>query len=97
LHEVFDCEHADIAAVLGTKAATARQHLARARRRLRSQQGETPPDEKLCRELIRRFQAALDGIDVPAMVSLLGDQQPVFVREAPQCANDASYDISLAA
>lgn len=97
LHEVFDCEHADIAAVLGTKAATARQHLARARRRLRAQQEETPPDEKLCRELIRRFQAALDGMDVPAMVSLLGDQQPVFVREAPQCANDASYDIRLAA
>lgn len=97
LHEVLDCEHAHIAAVLGTKAATARQHLARARRRLRAQQDETPPDEKLCRELIRRFQAALDGMDVPAMVSLLGDEQPVFVHEAPQCANDASYDIRLAA
>jgi RNA polymerase sigma-70 factor (ECF subfamily) len=104
LHEVFDCEHADIAAVLGAKAAAARQHLARARRRLRALQEETPPDEKLCRELIRRFQAALDGVDVPAMVSLLADEQPMFVRAAPQprlrtaaCANDAAYRVALAA
>ena len=32
LHEVFECDHADIAATLGTRPANARQHLARARR-----------------------------------------------------------------
>ncbi|NHZ43425.1 sigma-70 family RNA polymerase sigma factor [Massilia sp. CCM 8693] len=98
LHEVFECGHADIAAALGTNAVNARQYLARARRRLREAEGETPASEKLCRELIRRFQAAINGIDVPAMVSLLGDEQPVSVHEAPRlrihagaCANDAVY------
>jgi RNA polymerase sigma-70 factor (ECF subfamily) len=56
LHEVFECEHADIAAALGTKAVNARQHLARARRRLREAANETSAGEKLNRELVRRFQ-----------------------------------------
>jgi RNA polymerase sigma factor (sigma-70 family) len=107
LHEVFECEHADIAAVLGTKAVNARQYLARARRRLRGDKGdksEASPDEKLCRELIRRFQAAINGVDVPAMVSLLAEEQPVSVHESPPlrlnagaCANDASYGLAWAA
>jgi RNA polymerase sigma factor (sigma-70 family) len=119
LREAFECEHADIAAALSTNTVNARQYLARARRRLREDKGdkvekgekrekgeksETAPDQKLCRELIRRFQAAIIGVDVPAMVSLLADEQPVSVRESPQwrihgraCANDASYGFALAA
>lgn len=107
LHEVFECEHADIAAVLGTKTVNARQYLARARRRLRGDawsKNEASPNEKLCRELIRRFQAAINGIDVPAMVLLLAADQPVSVHESPSlpiragaCANDASYGLALAA
>ena len=104
LHEVFECEHADIAAALGTKTVNARQYLARARRRLREEKDEASPDEKLCRELIRRFQAAINGRDVPAMVTLLAEEQPVSVRESPQlrvhvgaCANDAWYGLALEA
>lgn len=104
LHEVFDCKHADIAAILGTKSANARQNLARARRRLGQGTQEAPADEKLSRELIRRFQNAINGVDVPAMVVLLGDEQPVSVHDAAPvagsgkpCANDASYRMSLAA
>jgi RNA polymerase sigma factor (sigma-70 family) len=104
LHEVFECEHADIAAALGTKTVNARQYLARARRRLREDEAEAPASEKLCRELIRRFQAAINGMDVPAMVTLLGEEQPASVRESPRlridagaCANDASYGLALAA
>jgi RNA polymerase sigma-70 factor (ECF subfamily) len=111
LHEAFDCGHADIAAVLGTKAVNVRQHLSRARRRLRMrEEGKTmPADEKLCRELVKRFQAAINGLDVPAMVTLLAAEQPVSVCDAPArlqlragpcanaCANDASYGFSLAA
>lgn len=104
LHEVFECSHADIAAVLGTKAANARQHLARARRRLRVQDKEVPPEEKLCRELIRRFQAAIHGMDLPALITLLADEQPVSVHGVPParlwagpCANDACYRQILAA
>ncbi len=104
LHEVFECDHADIAAALGTKVVNARQHLARARRRLLVQEGEASPGEKLNRELVRRFHAALNGRDVPAMVSLLAAEQPVSVCDAPPvrvqpraCANDASYRLALAA
>lgn len=104
LHEVFECGHADIAAVLGTKTVNARQHLARARRRLREEKGHAAPAEKLCRELIRRFQAAINGVDLPAMVTLLAEEQPVSVREYPQmrvragaAANEACYRPSLAA
>jgi RNA polymerase sigma factor (sigma-70 family) len=110
LREVFECEHADIAAALGTKTVNARQYLARARRRLRlvedkgENEAEAPASEKLCRELIRRFQAAINGLDVPAMLMLLGEEQPVSVRESPRlrihagaCANDASYGLALAA
>jgi RNA polymerase sigma-70 factor (ECF subfamily) len=107
LHEVFECEHADIAAVLGTQAVNARQHLARARKRLRlrlQEESEAPANEKLCRELVRRFQAAINGLDVPAMVMVLAAEQPVSVCDAPPprlgaraCANDAVYAFSLAA
>lgn len=112
LHEVFECEHADIAAALGTSAVNARQYLARARRRLRedgagtvAEDGaEAPASEKLCRELLRRFQAAINGADVPAMLVLLGDEQPVSVQTFPAlriaagaCANDAWYGLALAA
>jgi RNA polymerase sigma factor (sigma-70 family) len=108
LHEVFECEHADIAGTLGTTAVNARQHLARARRRLREAKTEaaTPAADRLCRELLLRFQAAINGRDVPAMVSLLGAEQPVSVHAAPPppprlgeraCANDACYQRALAA
>lgn len=96
LHDVFDCNHADIAAALGSTPAAARQHLSRARRRLRARADGPAPDDKLCRELIRRFHAALDGLDVPAMVTLLGETQPMAVR-ASASANDASYAVLLAA
>jgi RNA polymerase sigma-70 factor (ECF subfamily) len=94
LFDVFECGHADIAAALGTTQANARQHLSRARRRLRNAEDDTPPDEKLCRELIRRFHAALDGLDVPAMITLLTETQSMAVRAS---ANDATYHLLLAA
>ncbi len=100
LHDVFDCGHADIAAVLGTKAANARQYLARARRRLREDEEAAARDDKLCRALVRRFQAAIGGMDMPAVVTLLLDEQPMMVRESPEiisrgpCANDARYRVA---
>lgn len=105
LHEAFDCSHADIAAALGTNAVNARQYLARARRRLRERRKNVDyaeNEEKRCRELVRRFQAALDGGDLPAMMALLTDEQPVSVREsasasASASANDACYLALLAA
>lgn len=60
---------------------------------------DLPPGEKLCRELLRRFQAAINGLDVPAMMLMLGDEQPLSVlasRRVQACANDASYALALA-
>lgn len=91
LHEVLECEHADVAAALGTSAANARQLLARARRRLRVVLDEQP-EEQLNRELVRRFQAAINNMDAPAVVTLLTDMQPMQA-----CANDASYTMAMAA
>ena len=96
LHEVFECDHATIAAALGTHPANARQYLARARRRLRAEQ-MAASEEKLSRELIRQFQAAINGRDVPAMMALLTDEQPVSVQAVRASANDASYWLALAA
>ncbi|MFP5390702.1 MAG: sigma-70 family RNA polymerase sigma factor [Gammaproteobacteria bacterium] len=104
LHEAFECRHADIAAALGTTAVNARQYLARARRRLREHSEEASSSEKLCRELVRQFQAAINGLDAPAVLTLLADEQPMAVRTSPQlrfggqpCANDALYDTFMAA
>jgi len=101
LHEVFDCPHADIAALLGARPENARQHLARARRRLRQPAAEPTPDHQLCRDLIRRFHAALQGADIPAMTLLLASEQPLFVADAPPVqaraarpANDARYRLA---
>jgi RNA polymerase sigma-70 factor (ECF subfamily) len=99
LHDVFDCDHAGIAAVLGTTAVNSRQYLARARRRLREAEAAAAatPAETLCRDLVRRFQAAINGRDLPAMLSLLAGEQPVSVRAAARlppvgaCANDLAY------
>lgn len=84
LHEVFECDHTSIAALLGTKAANARQHLSRARRRLHAS-NEPAPEEKLNRELVRRFHLAIHTMDAPEVVRLLSDLQP------QACANDACY------
>ena len=104
LHEVADCSHADIAAALGTTPVNARQYLARARRRLREHQEQLPATEKMCRELLRRFQAAINGMDIPAMVTLLGEEQPMSVLVTPplrlragDSANEAVYRPALAA
>jgi RNA polymerase sigma factor (sigma-70 family) len=98
LHEVFECAHADVAALLGTSTVNTRQHLARARKRLRAQQEGALPQDALCRELLRRFQCAINGLDAPAMVSLLAGEQPISVHQAQAarqaCANQACYALA---
>lgn len=98
LHEVFEYEHTAIADLLGISCAGSRQHLARARKRLQLRAEELGPEEKLCRELVRDFQAAINGQDRDAVVTLLTGDQPHFVHEqtfarlcgAPS-ANDALF------
>lgn len=99
LHDACECTHADIAAALSTTPVNARQYLARARRRLRAVQDEQAPAARLHRALIRQFQAAINGRDMPSMMSLLADDQPVSVQAAPAPAmrlpaNDACYRLA---
>lgn len=49
-------------------------------------------------------RAWINGLDLPAVVTLLAAEQPMFVHEAPQsrlrtdpCANDGRYELTLAA
>ncbi|GGP17727.1 sigma-70 family RNA polymerase sigma factor [Silvimonas iriomotensis] len=104
LHEVFECEHADIAQVLGTKPVNTRQHLARARRRLRQADNDTalPAHEQPGAEHIQRFQRALTSLDVPALLTLLGEPVALHAGTQPQpgmraCANDGGYGVLMAA
>ncbi|MFL6660492.1 MAG: sigma-70 family RNA polymerase sigma factor [Massilia sp.] len=104
LHEVFECDHASIAKLLGTSPVNARQHLARARRRLRDHASARSAEEKRSRELIQRFHAAINGMDMVAMLSLLSDPQPMAVHLGKQasiergiCANEAAFSVALAA
>jgi RNA polymerase sigma-70 factor (ECF subfamily) len=99
LHEVCECSHADIAATLGTTSVNVRQLLARARRRLREAATTDAPEDKLSRELVRRFQHAINAVNVPEMVTLLAGEQPLFVGPAAQLrraasANDACYRLA---
>jgi RNA polymerase sigma factor (sigma-70 family) len=101
LHESLEFKHAAIAAALGTTPVNTRQHLARARKRICKEKGLRTSNEKLCRDLIRRFQIALDGRDVPAIIALLADDQPMFVYQPSvhtgESANDALYHVKMAA
>jgi DNA-directed RNA polymerase specialized sigma24 family protein len=104
LREVFDCDHADVAAALGTSVVNARQYLARARRRLSDDKNGVPDSEKRCRQLVRQFQAAINNLDMPALVSLLAEEQPVSVLApaglrlcAGEAANQAVYRPALRA
>jgi RNA polymerase sigma-70 factor (ECF subfamily) len=101
LHESLEFKHAAIAAALGTTPVNTRQHLARARKKLCKERMLKTADDKLCRDLIRRFQIALDGRDVPTIIALLADEQPMFVYQPSTkldgCANDALYHLKAAA
>lgn len=59
LREVFECEHADIAAVLGTRPVNARQHLARAQAPARGRAGGCAAKRKA----VPRTGAPLPGGD----------------------------------
>lgn len=71
LHDVFDYPFPEIARILGTTAANARQLAARARRHVRERRPRFPTTEQHHRELTTRFIAAARSGDVGALESLL--------------------------
>ena len=72
LHTAFECEHAEIAAELGTTASNSRQLLHRARERILREPARRPVGERLSRELIQDFLLAMQGLDKQAVMTLVG-------------------------
>src|SRR3954470_21374200 len=71
LRESFDYEYADIAEILDTSQANARQILSRARRRIDDERPRFDPDPRERRRLATRFLAAARDGDLDGLVALL--------------------------
>jgi RNA polymerase sigma-70 factor (ECF subfamily) len=71
LRESFDYEFADIAEILDTSPANARQILSRARRRIDDERPRFEPDPRERRRLAARFLAAARDGDLDGLVALL--------------------------
>ena len=71
LRESFDYEFADIAEILDTSPANARQILSRARRRIDDERPRFDPDPQERRRLAARFLAAARDGDMDGLVALL--------------------------
>ena len=73
LHDVLDCSHAEVAAVLGASPATCRQWLHRARQRVRQPAARQAPSAVEHGELLTHFVTALQAQDHTALLALLAD------------------------
>ena len=71
LRESFDYEFADIAEILGTSPANARQLLSRARRRIDDERPRFDPDPGERRALVARFLDAARNGDMDGLVAML--------------------------
>src|SRR3954453_7156279 len=71
LRESFDYEFADIAEILGTSTANARQLLSRARRRVADERPRFDPDPGERRALAARFLAAARNGDMDGLIAML--------------------------
>jgi len=82
LHDAFDVPHEEIAGILGISVESSRQHLHRARGRLRTAAPDADkrfaPDPEAHATLFQRFLAALDGGDMDALQDLLAADAVAF-------------------
>ncbi|GAA4825144.1 RNA polymerase sigma factor SigJ [Actinomycetospora corticicola] len=72
LHEAFGHPHAEVATLLDLSEATVRQHLHRARERVRGRRRFEADPERVA-DLLARFLAAAAGQDLGALEALLAD------------------------
>jgi RNA polymerase sigma-70 factor, ECF subfamily len=73
LHEVFDCDYAEIARILGKSAAACRQTVHRGRERVRRDRPRFAVNEAARIRLLERFFAALQAEDQEAVLALFAD------------------------
>jgi RNA polymerase sigma-70 factor (TIGR02957 family) len=71
LHDVFDYDHAQIAEIIGKSQDNVRQLATRARRQLKQRRPRFPTTREQRDELARRFFAAAEHGDLPALEALL--------------------------
>jgi RNA polymerase sigma factor (sigma-70 family) len=86
LHEAFDCDYAQISAILERTPAACRQIVHRARARL--QRAGAPlerPDPAAHAQIVERLRTALEARDQAALLRLFSDT-PEIVSDAPMCA-----------
>ena len=73
LHDVFDYDYGEVAAIVGTSEQNARQLAARARRHVRSRRPRFEASRERRDELARRFFAAAEDGDLAALEELLAE------------------------
>jgi len=71
LHDVFELEYAEIAAIVGKSEVNCRQIAARARRAIGARRPRFEPSRRQRDDLARRFFAAASGADLDGLVQLL--------------------------
>ena len=73
LHEVFDCEYAEIARILGKSEAACRQIAHRARERVRRDRPRFQVSDAARERLLEKFVAALRAQDHAALLALFAE------------------------
>jgi len=73
LHDIFDCDYADIARIVGKSETASRQIIHRARKRVRADKPRFEIDEKERENLIKKFSAASIAGDEQTLLALFSD------------------------
>jgi RNA polymerase sigma factor (sigma-70 family) len=86
LHEAFDCDYAEIAAILERTPAACRQIVHRARARVQRVGAPVErPDPAAHARIVERLRAALEAQDRRGLLQLFSEA-PEVVSDAPACA-----------
>jgi RNA polymerase sigma-70 factor (ECF subfamily) len=78
LHDAFDCDYDDIAAVLGKTSAACRQLVHRARERVIGERRRFQVDEQTRRRMLERFMRAANDGDIDGLKSLFASDAQVI-------------------
>lgn len=73
LRDIFDCDYADIARIVGKSETASRQIIHRARKRVRADKPRFEIDEKEREKLIKKFSAASIAGDEQTLLALFSD------------------------
>jgi len=78
LHDIFDCDYAEIARIIGKTETAARQMVSRARGRVRTDKPRFRADQHERSDLIKKFVAATNAGDESALLSIFSDDMMVM-------------------